>query len=83
MYIKQKIKTKLLIRGFSKENLLNNKGLIGATNNELIFEVVKILGIAMVSNQRELLIGFSEYLKNDEDHNLINQYTISAYLESI
>ena len=34
MDIEQKVKTKLLIRGFSNENLLNNRGLIGATIDE-------------------------------------------------
>ena len=50
MDIEQKVKTKLLIRGFSNENLLNNRGLIGATTDEAILEVVKNLGIANVSN---------------------------------
>tara|TARA_R110000744_G_scaffold375206_2_gene488526 strand:+ start:108 stop:446 length:339 start_codon:yes stop_codon:yes gene_type:complete len=38
-----------------------------------------------VSNgtQRELLNGFAEWLKNDDDHNLIGKYTVDAYLESI
>lgn len=48
MDIEQKIKTKLLIRGFSKNTLLNNRGLIGATTDETILEVVKNLGIANV-----------------------------------
>jgi hypothetical protein len=53
MDIEQKVKTKLLIRGFSNENLLNNRGLIGATTDETILEVVKNLGIANVSNRQE------------------------------
>jgi hypothetical protein len=48
MDIEQKVKTKLLIRGFSNENLLNNRGLIGATTDETILEIVKNLGIANV-----------------------------------
>ena len=34
-------------------------------------------------DHRELLNGFAEWLKNDDDHNLINKYTVDAYLESI
>ena len=36
MDIEEKIKTKLLSKGFSKETLLNNRGLIGATIDETI-----------------------------------------------
>ena len=43
----------------------------------------KQLRIGVVSQQRELLNGFAEWLKNDDDHNLINKYTVDAYLESI
>lgn len=35
------IKSKLLIRGFKNEDLLNNRGLIGATIDETVIEVVK------------------------------------------
>jgi len=66
MDIEQKIKTKLLIRGFSKETLLNNRGLIGATTDETILEVVKNLGIANVSQQRELLLAFLKCYNNGE-----------------
>ena len=45
MDIEQKIKTKLLIRGFSKDTLLNNRGLIRATTDETILEVVKNIGV--------------------------------------
>ena len=39
--------------------------------------------LPIVSNQRELLNTFAEWLKKDDDHNLINKYTVDAYLESI
>ena len=39
-----RVKTKLLIRGFSNEALLNNRGLIGATIDETILEVIKNKG---------------------------------------
>ena len=58
MDIEQKVKTKLLIRGFSNENLLNNRGLIGATTDETILEVVKNLGIANVVEQKGKLEMF-------------------------
>ena len=71
MDIEQKIKTKLLIRGFSKETLLNNRGLIGATTDETILEVVKNLGIANVSNQRELLLAFAGWLYGNLDKEIV------------
>lgn len=39
MKIEEKIKTNLLNRGFSEKNLLNNRGLIGATIDETIIQV--------------------------------------------
>lgn len=41
MNFEDKIKNKLLIRGFSKDTLLNNKGLIGAVIDETILMVIK------------------------------------------
>lgn len=36
-----RIKTKLLIRGFSNEIIINNRGLIGAVIDEVILDVIK------------------------------------------
>jgi len=41
MDIEQKIKNRLLTKGFSKEKLSNNRGLIGAAIDETIIEVIK------------------------------------------
>ena len=79
--IEQKIKTKLLIRGFSKDTLLNNRGLIGATTDETILEVVKNLGIANVSNQRELLLAFAGWLYGNLDKE-VEQRIVDDYLNS-
>ena len=81
MDIEQKVTTKLLIRGFSKENLLNNRGLIGATTDEAILEVVKNLGIANVSNQRELLLAFTEYMDSENDV-FVPSWVVDNYLNS-
>ena len=43
----------------------------------------RVLLLFNVSNRRELLLDFAEWLKKDDDHNLINKYTVDAYLESI
>ena len=48
MELEDKIKNSLLIRGFSKETLLNNRGLIGATIDETILATVKNLTIPVV-----------------------------------
>ena len=62
MDIEKKVKTELLLRGFSNDNLINNRGLIGAVIDETILAVVKSLDIANVSNQKELLLPFAEWL---------------------
>lgn len=41
----KKIRNKLLMRGFANDKLLNNRGLIGATIDEVILEVVKNIGV--------------------------------------
>ena len=41
----KKIRNKLLMRGFPNEKLINNRGLIGATIDEVILEVVKNIGV--------------------------------------
>jgi hypothetical protein len=82
MDIEQKIKTKLLIRGFSKETLLNNRGLIEATTDETILEVVKNLGIADVSQQ---LKGFRKWwnLDNQGICTTITNRDIESYLKTL
>ncbi len=72
MDIETKVKTALLIRGFDNEKMLNNRGLIGATIDETVLAVVKNLGIANVSQQRELLIDFMKSLNGMKKH-LINK----------
>lgn len=49
MNIEEKVKANLLVRGFDNKTQLNNRGLIGATIDETILEVVKNLRIADVS----------------------------------
>ena len=49
MNIEEKVKLNLLARGFDEDRQLNNRGLIGATIDETIIEVVKNLNIPVVS----------------------------------
>jgi len=56
MNIEEKVKMNLIARGFGNETMLNNKGLIGATIDETILEVVKNLRIADVVGQSEQLV---------------------------
>ena len=53
MNIEEKVKMNLLARGFDNKTQLNNRGLIGATIDETILEIVKNLRIADVSCQSE------------------------------
>lgn len=41
----KKIRNKLLMRGFPNEKIINNRGLVGATIDEVILEVVKNIGV--------------------------------------
>lgn len=41
------------------------------------------IALGNVSNRRKLLNPFAEWLKKDDNHNLINKYMVDAYLESI
>lgn len=84
MDIEQKIKTKLLSRGFSKETLLNNRGLIGATIDETILEIVNKIG--NVSNQRELLLAFTKHQRDWSNTNLtkeMHEKEVEHFLKSI
>ena len=81
MDIEEKVKTKLLMRGFSKETLLNNRGLIGAATDETVLELVKNLGIANFSNQRELLIAFAGWLYGNHDKE-VEEMIVDDYLNS-
>ncbi len=58
MNIEEKVKINLLTRGFDNKTLLNNRGLIGATIDETILEVVKNLRIADVVGRSEQLTPF-------------------------
>ena len=63
MNIEEKVKMTLMVRGFDSNTQLNNRGLMGATIDETILEVVKNLNIDNVSNRRELLIDFARSFK--------------------
>ena len=50
MEFDKRVKEQLLNRGFTEEQLLNNRGLIGATINETVVMLVKKLPIQRVVN---------------------------------
>ena len=56
MNIEEKIKINLLLRGFDNQTQLNNRGLIGATIDETILEVVKNFRIGDFSVQSEQFV---------------------------
>jgi len=55
MNIEEKVKMNLLTRGFDNKTQLNNRGLIGATIDETILEVVKNLRIAAANKHSKRL----------------------------
>src|SRR5690554_4962389 len=72
MNIEEKVKMNLLTRGFDNKTQLNNRGLIGATIDETILEVVK--------NQRIVDVMCSGYVIrfNEADTNgIINKDAIN------
>ncbi len=80
MNIEEKVKSNLLARGFKNETMLNNRGLIGATIDETIVEVVKNLRIADVSCQREQLLAFAGWLYGNLDKQ-IEESIVDDYLK--
>ena len=78
MNIEEKVKMNLLTRGFDNKTQLNNRGLIGATIDETILEVVKNLRIADVSCQREQLLAFAGWLHGkldkDDERMIVEEY---------
>jgi hypothetical protein len=62
MNIEEKVKMNLLTRGFDNKTQLNNRGLIGATIEETILEVVKNLRIHDVVGQSEQFISLNREL---------------------
>jgi len=51
MKLDKKVQQKLLKRGFTKKQLLNNRGLIGATIDDTALTLVKNLTIPVVSSR--------------------------------
>lgn len=80
MNIEEKVKMNLLTRGFDNKTQLNNRGLIGATIDETILEVVKNLRIADVSCQREQLLAFVGWLYGNLDKE-VEQMIVDDYLK--
>lgn len=80
MNIEEKVKMNLLIRGFDNKTQLNNRGLIGATIDETILEVVKNLRIADVSCQREQLLAFAGWLYGNLDKD-VERMIVEDYLK--
>ena len=54
MNLEKNVKQQLLSRGFTKEQLLNNRGLIGAVIDEVALMIVKNLAIHDVENYTDL-----------------------------
>jgi len=46
MKLEEKIRTKLPVRGFSNETIINNRGLIGTVIDSTIIELVKTITIS-------------------------------------
>lgn len=80
MNIEEKVKMNLLIRGFDNKTQLNNRGLIGATIDETILEVVKNLRIVDVSCQREQLLAFAGWLYGNLDKE-VERMIVDDYLK--
>jgi len=80
MNIEEKVKANLLVRGFDNKAQLNNRGLIGATIDETILEVVKNLRIADDSCQKEQLLAFVAWLYGNLDKE-VERMIVDDYLK--
>ena len=80
MNIEEKVKMNLLTRGFDNKTQLNNRGLIGATIDETILEVVKNLRIDDVNCQREKLLAFAGWLYGNLDKD-VERMIVDDYLK--
>jgi hypothetical protein len=62
MNVEEKVKINLLTRGFDNKTILNNRGLIGATIDETILEVVKN---QRISESELLLSAICQFTKRN------------------
>jgi hypothetical protein len=81
MNIEEKVKMNLMVRGFNSNTQLNNRGLIAATIDETILEVVKNLNIDNVRNQREMLLAFAIWLYEGSSKK-VEERMVDDYLNS-
>lgn len=86
MNIEEKVKANLLVRGFDNKTQLNNRGLIEATIDETILEVVKNLRIAdvmaMLPTENQLdEIAFRKYGNDPEGEIKFNLVKRMAFVE--
>ena len=82
MDFEKEIRNRLLIRGFKNDTLINNRGLIGATIDEVILMTVKNLAIHNVSQQRELLLGFLDNINRYDYENKPFKQIVDEHLKS-
>jgi len=71
--IEQEVKNKLLSRGFSKNNVLNNTGLIHATIKETNFQIIKKLKTLVQENERQAWTGFAGWLFGNLDKEIVKR----------
>lgn len=85
MNIEEKVKMQLMVRGFDLDTQINHRGLIGATIDETILEVVKSFNVEDISKIRGHLIEFAKRFSYQGDFFLNSQIELSVqkYLESI
>ena len=82
MSMEQKVKMNLLARGFDNKTQLNNRGLIEATIDETILEVVKNLRIgAVISSVKVPLCDCEErtFYEWEKDENICSECNKPLY----
>ena len=82
MNIEEKVKMNLLARGFDNKTQLNNRGLIEATIDETILEVVKNLRIgAVISSVKVPLCDCEErtFYEWEKDENICSECNKPLY----
>ena len=74
MNLEKRVKEQLLIRGFSNELQLNNRGLIGATIDETTLDLVKNLTIPVVNGMLPLSDYAKEKLEYINGHWMVREF---------
>lgn len=77
--IEQKVKNKLLTRGFSNDHILKNRRLIRATIDETNLENLEFLNVIIQENERQICLDLVSWLYEKHDKG-VEKMIVDEYL---